>query len=243
MPLADDFTASSLDYPARIEGRPDEGLSRWMWLVKWFLAIPHLVIIAVLWIALWVLTVVAFFAILITARYPRSMFDFNVGVLRWTWRVFFYALNPVATDQYPPFTLKEVSYPAELHVPYPDELSRGLVLFKWWLLAIPHYIIVAMFTSGVFLSQPDQQNAVHIGGGLIGVLVLIALVGLLVMGRYWKGLFDFIMGLNRWAFRVFVYAALMRDEYPPFRLDLGGTEHRRGEEAASDENSHVAGEA
>jgi hypothetical protein len=72
---------------------------------------------------------------------------------------------------------------------------------------------------------------------------LIALVGLLVTGRYLKGLFDFIMGLNRWAFRVFVYAALMRDEYPPFRLDLGGTEHQRGEEAASGENSQVAGGA
>ena len=67
-------------YPLRLEGEFDEPVSRWLWLVKWLLAIPHLIVLFFLWIAFVVLTVVAGFAILFTGRYPRGIFDFNVGV-------------------------------------------------------------------------------------------------------------------------------------------------------------------
>jgi uncharacterized protein DUF4389 len=199
-------------YPLRVEGKLDEPLSRWLWLVKWLLAIPHYVVLTFLWIAFLAVSIVAFFAILFTKRYPRSLFEFNVGVLRWTWRVSFYSFNALGTDRYPPFTLgPEPDYPATLEVAYPEQLSRGLVLVKWWLLAIPQYLIVALFAGGS-------------SGGLVTLLVCIAGLALLFTGAYPRGIYDFVIGLNRWGFRVVAYAALMTDDYPPFRLDMGGPE-------------------
>ena len=214
-------------YPVRVEASLDPQVSRWLWLVKWFLAIPHLFLLAFLWLAFVISTVIAFFAIAVTGRYPPSLFDFNVGVLRWSWRVHYYTFGALATDQYPPFTLAEVAeYPAHLEIAYPQHLSRGLVWVKWWLLAIPHYVIVGIFVGGGTWAAWRFGNAGlnWAPGGLIGVLVLIAAVVLMVTGRYPKQIFDLVLGLNRWVLRVAAYGGLMTDAYPPFRLDMGAHE-------------------
>lgn len=203
--------------PVRLTAVLDRPLSRWLWLVKWILAIPHFVVLVFLWIAFVLVSVIAFFAILFTERYPRALFDFNLGVLRWSWRVSYYSYGALGTDRYPPFSLhEEPDYPATLDVAYPERLSRGLVLVKWWLLAIPQYLVVGVFVGGWHVGWTEN--------GLIGLLVLISAVALAFTGSYPRDLFDLIIGLNRWVLRVTAYAALMTDDYPPFRLDMGGSE-------------------
>lgn len=212
--------------PIRVRGDLDPSLSRWMWLVKWILAIPHYIALFFLHIAYFVVSVIAFFAILFTGKYPRGLFDFNVGVMRWTWRVGFYALSVLGTDRYPPFSLQpNPDYPADLEIDYPERLHRGLVLIKWWLLAIPQYLILAALVKGGGNFWGDSEGFMGVVTiPLLSILLLVAAVGLLFTARYPQGLYDFVVGINRWAIRVQAYAALMRDEYPPFRLDQGARE-------------------
>lgn len=220
------MTASESPYPVRVDASLDAPLSRWLWLVKWLLVFPHYVVLVFLWLAFAVLSLVALVAILFTGRYPRAIFDFNLGVLRWTWRVEYYSYAALGTDRYPPFTLQQVpDYPTQLHIDYPGRLSRGLVLVKW-LLALPHYLVVGLFVGGGswLLWQSGSENASWAFGGLVGVLVLIAAVVLTFTGRYPRPAYDFILGMDRWVLRVAAYVGLMTDRYPPFRLDLGGTD-------------------
>ncbi|GAA1497630.1 DUF4389 domain-containing protein [Paeniglutamicibacter kerguelensis] len=227
--------AARKDYPARLSGHLDPQLSRWLWLVKWLLAVPHFIILFFLWFAVIITTIISGFAILFTGRYPRPLFEFAVGVLRWSWRVSFYAYSALATDKYPPFTLASTGYPADFDVEYPEKLSHGLVLVKWWLLAIPQLLIVSVFTGSAWSSWNGSHTGSSwdvngnwssdywhgAGFSLLGILVLIAAFMLLFTGRYQRPLFDLVMGINRWIYRVLAYTLLLRDEYPPFRLDQG----------------------
>ena len=212
-------------YPLDIRGEMSPDLSPWLWMVKWLLAMPHFIVLIFLSLAAFVLWVIAWWAILFTARYPRGLFNYIVGVMRWWWRVSFYAFYPLATDRYPPFSLKSNDdYLADLYVEYQERLSRVKVIFKWWLLAIPHYIVVMLFTGMQilldnnidaiawtmnYLQSADAVEYVLVlmpliislpfaaiaAVGLMGVLTLIAAITLLFRGRYPTDIFELVMGM------------------------------------------------
>lgn len=215
-------------YPVHVRGAFPAGVSRWRWLFKWLLAFPHYLLLGFLGVASLITAAAAGIAILCTGRYPRAWFLFNVGVLRWFWRVGYYAYSALGTDRYPPFTLSPVDYPADLEVHYPERLARGPVLFKW-LFSLPHVLLLVLLSWGVVFPRggfapATEEAALSVPVSVLGLLILFAALALAFTGRYPLGLFDFIVGLNRWTYRVGAYLLLLRDEYPPFRLELGGEE-------------------
>jgi hypothetical protein len=199
------------DDPVRVRGAIDAP-SRRLWLVKWcVLAVPHYPILIGLYLLYPLVTIAAGIAILFTGRYPRPLFDFNVGVLRWSWRLMNYRFPMNSTDKYPPFTLASVpEYPADLEVDYPESLTNRAVLLQRWLLGLPQIILC-------WSLEPFLQT-----------LCVVNAVWLLCIGTINQGMFDLLMGIVRWRYRVAVYVSLMRDEYPPFRMDLGSVQVDHG---------------
>ena len=208
--------------PVSVEGHFDNP-SRALWLVKWLLAIPHFIVLLFRFIAFFVLTIVAFFALLFTGRYPR-IFDFNLGVLRWAWRVGFYTYNVNGTDRYPPFTRLMCRTIPLASTSRTRVAAQGAAADRLVVVA-SQYVIAGIFAGGG-VSFAASHNGWSEGGsfGLTGLLVFVASLVLLFRGDYPCSIFDFVLGLNRWAWRVWAYAALLTPEYPPFRLDAGENE-------------------
>ena len=194
------MTTDKKPYPVTLRGELTMPPSRWVWIFKGLLLIPHIFVLFFLGIASWVLMVISFFSILFTGTYPKSMFDYNVGVMRWMWRVQFYGSSALGTDKYPPFSLDpDPNYPADLTIEYTEKLNNGLVLVKW-LLAFPLWIILWLLNY------------------VLEALILVTAIVLLFTGKQLPELFKIIMGINRWMYRVQAYI-MMTDKYPPFSIE------------------------
>lgn len=185
---SDPLLSFEVEYPER--------LSRLLIFVKWLLAIPHYVILYLLGIAVAAVWFIAFFAILITGRYPRGLWDFVLLFMRWTANVNAYVL--LQRDEYPPFG--DAAYPAHLHLEYPTHLSRWKIFLKW-LLIIPSLFIFAFVSFAA------------------GICVIIAFFAILITGTFPRGLFDFVTGSFRWGYRISAYTYFLTDRYPPFSMD------------------------
>lgn len=173
-----------------------ERSKRWLLFVKWLLIIPHLFVLAVLGIGLYVVTFVAWWAILITGHYPRGMWDFAMMVVRWQARINAYMY--LQRDDYPPFG--DADYPIRFEMAYPERQSR-LLIFVRWLLIIPHWIVLSILAIAMY------------------VVWFIVWWVILITGRYPRGMFGFMTGVSRWAYRVLVYLLLLTDAYPPFSME------------------------
>lgn len=188
------MATEAVAYPVTFDVDYPERLSRWLIFVKWLLAIPHFIVLMLYGIAYFVTLIIAWFAILFTGRYPRGLFDFAVGLLRWSIRVDVY--TNLMRDEYPPFGTGG-DYPVRLEVEYPERLSRWKIFVKW-LMVIPHMIILYGYSI------------------LASVITFVAFFIILFTGRYPRALFDLVVGYYRWNTRVYAYMLLLTDEYPPF---------------------------
>lgn len=184
----------AVTYPVTFDVEYPERLSRWKIFVKWLFIIPHIIVLALFTVVYFVTLFIAWFAILITGRYPQGIFDLAVGYLQWTQRVNVY--TNLLRDEYLPFST-EADYPAWLDVKYPERLSRWKIFVKW-LLAIPHLIILYGY------------------GILVQAITFVAFFVILFTGHYPKALFDLAVGYWRWNIRASAYILLLTDEYPPF---------------------------
>jgi ABC-type uncharacterized transport system YnjBCD permease subunit len=193
----------TIPYPAQLGFQNDYRIARWRPLVQWLLAIPHLAIAWALNYLRNVLTLISLFTVLFTERIPRPIFNAIAMVYRYEWRAFSYAM--FLHDDYPPFdfTTSAEDDGAEPHatltIVYPEKLNRWKPLYKW-ILAIPHYFVVAaLLVTSV-------------------VTFLVGFVAVLITGEYPHGIRDFLVKTYRYGVRVQAYVGLLTDEYPPFRL-------------------------
>lgn len=184
-------------------------MSRRLIFVKWLAVIPHLIALYLLLVAAQILTVLAWFAILFTGRYPRAFFPFTSGVLRWASNAMAYA--SLLRDEYPPFGWEPGEYPLELDIPYADRQSRRRLFVRG--AAILPNIVVFWFVQIAWF-----------------VTTVIAWFAVLFTARYPRGLFRFSAGVMRWYNRQAAYLFLLRDEYPPYSVNADA---RPGNEALS----------
>jgi hypothetical protein len=185
-------------YPVEFEvDYPHAGISNWRPLLHWLMAWPHWFVLFFVWIAAFFAFVGAWFAILFTRRYPPGIFNFIVGVQRWGARVTGYTYW--FAEPYPAFsTDDDPSYPIRFRARYPEAgIARWRPLLQG-IMAFPHFFVLWFVSIAGF------------------VALFISFFAILFTGRYPPGLFNFIVGWQRWTQRVTGFTLLMTEEYPPF---------------------------
>ena len=182
-------------HPVVFEVAYPEQLSRLTTFFRLILAIPQLVVTYALVLVLDVLTFFAWWAILFTGRYPRSMFELNVGFMRWTANVFAYLA--LLRDEYPPFSPDLGKYPVLLDVPPSNRQARWRLFIRAFSI-IPNQIVFGFISIAWY------------------VTTIVAWFAILITGRYPRGLHRFGSGMMRWYQRQQSYYLLLRDEYPPY---------------------------
>ena len=134
------------DYPIDFHVERQAEYHRFLPLVKWLLAIPHYIVLVFVGIARFFALIGAFFAVLFTGRWPRGLFDFIAGTLRWGYRVSAYVF--LLTDEYPPFSLaEEPDYPVQIRIDYPEHIDNWRPLVHW-LLVIPYLFVAGVLGLG-----------------------------------------------------------------------------------------------
>lgn len=165
-----------------------------------YIVIPHGFLLFFISIAAGFLRFISWWAVLFTAKYPKSFFDFQVQLLRWGLRVQARMLN--LADGYPAFGMNASDDKTNLHIAYPDTLGRGLLLLRLFFgfiyVIIPHGFLLFFRVIATYF------------------LVFIAWWAVLFTGEYPKGMHEFVTGTFRWAVRVQLYMMFMTDKYPPF---------------------------
>ena len=181
----------------RLEVDRQEEYSRFLPLVKWLLIIPHVFVLVFLAVAAIFVFTFAFFAVLITGRYPRGAFDFLVGLYRWALRINAYVL--FMTDRYPPFALAhDPEHPARLELAYPESVERWRPLVAW-LLIFPYALVASLINL------------------LAGFAAFIAFFAILFTKRYPEGLFEMVLVSMRWNARAAAYGHFALTKYPEFK--------------------------
>jgi hypothetical protein len=191
------------DYPVDFQADyPEGGISRWRALFQGLLLIPHFIVLLFVYIGVYVVWIITWFAILFTGKYPEGMFNFLAGALKWGNRV--NGFQYWFTEDYPPFSLDdEPDYPVRTRIDYPPngKIARWRVLVHW-LLAIPHFIVVAF----LFIAEY--------------IILVITFFSILFTRKWPRSMFDFTVGIIRWRTRANAYGYFwMTEEYPPFSLD------------------------
>ena len=168
-----------------------------------YIYIPHLFIL--MFVGFWgaVLQFAAFWVILFTGKYPETMFDYQVGMIRWEVRLMARIYN--LSDGYPGFGLKTSEDRTDITIPYPEKVSRGLTLVRLFFgalyVGIPHGIILLF-------------RAIY-----VGLLIFVAWWSVLITAKYPRGMHSWVVGQIRWQLRVSLYLMYMTDRYPPFTGD------------------------